>query len=135
MRFAGPKFKPMCASCGLSRRAFWNLGVPDSAVRIVAAPMILILLIGSHLRSLNFSYLVVHRRSADRCATQTKGPATAPPPTQKYAGRAHLSNPGWHYADAVERRTIDQLRAHDGIDQYVLVRIDGAVDLERLEEQ
>ena len=82
MRFAGPKFKPMCASCCLSRQGFWDR---------VVAQMILILLIGSHLRSLNFSYLVVHRRSADRCATQTKGPATAPPPTQKYVGRAHLS--------------------------------------------
>ena len=31
--------------------------------------MVLILLIGSLLRSLNLPYLVVHRRSADRCAT------------------------------------------------------------------
>ena len=47
----------------------------------------------------------------------------------------HLSNPGRHNADAVERRTIDQLRAYDGVDQHVLLRIDRTMDLERFEEQ
>jgi len=64
---------------------------------------------------------------------------TASPVAQTDAsGRTYndkLSNARRHDADAVERRTIDQLRAHDGVDQYVLLRIDGAVDLERLEEQ
>ena len=40
-----------------------------------------------------------------------------------------------HDADAVERRAVDQLRADDGVDQDVLLRIDGAMDLECLEEQ
>jgi hypothetical protein len=49
-------------------------------------------------------------------------------------GRAHLSNPGRHDADTVERRAIDQFRAYDSVDQHILLRIDGAMDLERLEE-
>jgi hypothetical protein len=49
--------------------------------------------------------------------------------------RNRLSHRYRNHADTVERRAIDQLRTHDGIDQHVLLWIDGPVDLERLEEQ
>jgi hypothetical protein len=62
-----------------------------------------------------------------RCATHSRRLPnwlnTPLPVHPEYAGRAHLSNPGRHDADAVERGTIDQLGAHDGVDQHVLVRI------------
>jgi hypothetical protein len=41
---------------------------------------------------------------------------------------------GGHDTDTVERRAIDQLRADDGVDQYVLFQIDGAMNSEGLEE-
>ncbi len=39
-----------------------------------------------------------------------------------------LSRLDWHHADAIERRTIDQLRAHDRVYQYILLRIDRAIE-------
>ena len=54
-------------------------------------------------------------------------PGFAPRTWPMYSGR--------HHADAVEWRAVDQLRAHDSIDQHVLLGIDGAIDLEGLEKQ
>ena len=56
------------------------------------------------------------------------------PLTQNYAD-ARLLNPSRHDADAVERRTIDQLRAHNGVDQDVLLSIHSTMDSERFEKQ
>jgi hypothetical protein len=46
----------------------------------------------------------------------------------------NLSQSRWHDADAVERRTVDQFRADDRIDQDILPGVSGAMNLERLKE-
>jgi hypothetical protein len=68
------------------------------------------------------------------CGSAFKWPirriSPVPPPIKR-----KLPHPHWHNADTVEWRAIDQLCAHDGVDQHILLRIDRTMDLKRLEEQ
>jgi hypothetical protein len=56
------------------------------------------------------------------------------PLTQNHAD-ARLLNPSRHDADAVERRTVDQLRTDNGVNQNVLFSIHSAMYSERFEKQ